>query len=719
MKQVDYPVLSSLIALIFLGSCAPEKKETVNFDKIEVNYPSTRMDTVVDDYHGSNVKDPYRWLEDDNSDETIDWVNRQSKEIFEYIDQIPFRDAMRDRLKHIWNYEKYGVPFKRNERYYFFKNNGLQNQSVMYVQDDLDAPAAVFLDPNKLSDDGTTALGSIDFSKDGKYFAYTVSEGGSDWRTAYVKDLETGELLSDKIEWIKFSGLSFYGDGFFYSRYPEPSDDDALSGRNQNQKVYFHEIGTDQSEDEVIYQDAANPNRGFGVGVTEDEKFMTLFVWESTSGNALYFKDLTKKNAEFVPIYDKIEKDFNLVEHLDGKLYVMTNYKADKSRLIAVDPAAPSEDNWQDVIVESENPLKGISVIGGQLVARYLKNASTMIQIHDYDGKKLRDLELPGIGTVGGFSGKKDEDQAFYTYTSFNTPPTIYKYDMPSGKSEIFKKPELDFDPSLYETKQIWFKSKDGTDVPIFVTHRKGLKLDGKRPTLLYGYGGFDISINPSFSITRMVILENDGVYAVANIRGGGEFGAQWHEQGTKERKQNVFDDFIGAAEHLISEGYTSSEKLAIEGGSNGGLLVGACMTQRPDLFAVAIPRVGVLDMLRYHEFTIGRAWSADYGLSEDPDGYEYLKAYSPLHNVKDVEYPATMVMTADHDDRVVPAHSFKFASELQAHQQGDNPVLIRIEKSAGHGAGKPTDKVIDEAADVYSFMFYNMNENIKYDIKG
>ncbi len=709
----------SLIACLLVQSCQEADPTMTKFDPIAVSYPVTSKDSVVDDYHGTVVEDPFRWLEDDNSDETIDWVDRQNEVTFDYIDKIPFRDALRDRLEHIWNYEKYGVPFKQNDRYYFFKNDGLQNQSVMYVQDNLESDPQVFLDPNKFSDDGTASLGTISFSEDGRYFAYTVSEGGSDWRTAFVKDLETGELLSDKIEWIKFSGLSFYKDGFYYGRYPEPTEDDALSGKNKGQKLYYHKIGTDQAQDVVVFEDPANPEQSFGASVTEDEEYMFLSKRQSTSGNALYFRKQGQQDESFTPIYEKIEKDFFVIDHINGLFYIMTNYQADKNRLIAVDPNKPSEANWKEIIPESDNPLKGISVVGGHLVARYLENASTKIEIYDYAGKKLRDVELPGIGTVGGFAGKKEEDLCFYTYTSFNTPATIYKYDMSTGKSEIFKEPELDFDPSQYETKQVWYDSKDGTKVPMFLTYRKGLELDGQRPTLLYGYGGFDISINPSFSITRMPLLENGGIYAVANIRGGGEFGAQWHESGTKERKQNVFDDFIAAAEYLQANGYTSPEKLAIEGGSNGGLLVGACMTQRPDLFAVAIPRVGVLDMLRYHLFTIGRYWAADYGLSEEEDGFNYLKAYSPLHNVKDIEYPATMVMTADHDDRVVPAHSFKFAAELQDHQQGENPVLIRIEKSAGHGAGKPTAKIIDEAADVYSFMFYNMNENISYKVKG
>jgi len=685
-----------------------------------VTYPTTYKDTsAIDTYHGEEVADPYRWLEDDNSDETVDWVKRQNKVTYDYLDQITYRDALRDRLTEVWNYEKYGSPFKEGDKYYFFKNDGLQNQSVMYVQDDLESEPEVFLDPNTLSDDGTTSLAGIQFSKDSKYFSYLVSEGGSDWRQAYIKDLTTGKMLDEKLDWIKFSGLSWHEDGFYYSRYPEPTDDEALSGRNQNQKVYYHKVGTPQSEDQLVHEDPAHPDHGFGVGVTEDGKYLIVSTWKSTSGNMLHYRSMDDPDGQLQVISDDFEHDYNLVDHLDGKLYVMTNDDASRKRLIAVDPANPARSGWKDIIPEQKEPLQGISLVSGKLVTRFLKDASTQVKIYNYDGSLHGNVDLPGIGTVGGFTGKKEDDLSFYSFTSFTSPSTIYKYEMSSGKSTVFKRPTVDFAPDQYVTKQLWYTSKDGTKVPMFVTHRKGLKMDGKRPTLLYAYGGFNISILPSFSITRLPLLENDGIYAVANIRGGGEFGSDWHEQGTKERKQNVFDDFIAAAEFLISEGYTNSDKLAIEGGSNGGLLVGACMTQRPDLYAVAIPRVGVLDMLRYHEFTIGRAWSTDYGLSEDPEAYKYLKAYSPLHNVKPAEYPATMVMTADHDDRVVPAHSFKFASELQDKQQGDSPVLIRVETSAGHGAGKPTDKIIAEAADVYSFMFHHMDESLRYDSKG
>ncbi len=714
MKYLIYSLPLLLIA------CQSTEPSSMNAPIDPVTYPDTRKDTsIVDIYHGEEVADPYRWLEDDNSEETMDWVDRQNKVTYDYLDQISYRDALRERLTEVWNYEKYGSPFKEGGKYYFFKNDGLQNQSVMYVQDDLDAEPEVFLDPNTLSDDGTSSLAGLAFSKDGRYFSYLVSEGGSDWRTAYIKDLSTGEMLDEKLEWIKFSGMAWYEDGFYYSRYPEPTDDQALSGRNQNQQVYYHRAGTEQSDDKLVHEDPKHPDHGFNVGVTEDGKYLVVSTWKNTSGNMLHYRPTDDPDSELLVINDDFEHDYNVVDHIDGKLYVQTNDGASRKRLVAIDPDKPARSAWQDIIPEQEEPLQGISVVGGKLVTRFLKDASTQVRVYNYDGSMHSEVELPGIGTVGGFSGKKDEDISFYSFTSFTTPSTIYKYDMSSGESTVFKRPTVDFDPEEYVTEQLWYTSKDGTKVPMFITHRKGLKMDGKRPTLLYAYGGFNISILPSFSITRLPLLENDGIYAVANIRGGGEYGSDWHEQGTLERKQNVFDDFIAAGEFLISEGYTSSDKLAIEGGSNGGLLVGACMTQRPDLYAVAIPRVGVLDMLRYHEFTIGRAWATDYGLSEDPEAYQYLKAYSPLHNVKPADYPATMVMTADHDDRVVPAHSFKFASELQSQQQGDAPVLIRIEKSAGHGAGKPTDKVIAEAADVYSFMFYHMDESLRYDIKG
>ncbi|MEM6964065.1 MAG: prolyl oligopeptidase family serine peptidase, partial [Bacteroidota bacterium] len=619
----------------------------------------------------------------------------------------------------VWNYEKFSAPFKEGGKYYYFKNDGLQNQSVLYTQASLDDPAKVVLDPNTFSEDGTASLSMIDFNKAGDKLAYQVSEGGSDWKTIYIKDLLTGKVMDDKIEWVKFSGISWSGDGFFYSRYPEPEDGKALSAKNEFHQVYYHQVGTPQSADQLIYADRANPLRNVYTQTTQDEKYLLLSVVESTSGNALYFKDLSSLDNPFVPIKESFENDFNVVDNNGSELLVLTNYNAPNNRLVAINTENPEETNWKNIIPENKKDvLRSVYLLGGKIIAAYIHDASSLVKFFSLAGKFESNLELPGIGTVGGFSGKKDNQEAFFSFSSFTRPNTIYSLEVSEKKINVFKAPKVDFNANDYITEQVWFKSYDGTEVPMFLTYKKGLKLDGARPTLLYGYGGFDIPVLPSFSIANTVLLENGGIYAVANIRGGGEFGKAWHRAGTQAQKQNVFNDFLSAAEYLIAKGYTSKDKLAIRGGSNGGLLVGACMTQRPDLFKVAFPAVGVLDMLRYHTFTIGWAWADDYGRSDDPEAFNYLIKYSPLHNVKEATYPATMVTTADHDDRVVPAHSFKFISELQSKHQGDNPVLIRIETSAGHGAGVPTDKLIQSAADMYSFMFYNMEENVIYDIE-
>ncbi len=714
----------AIVAIILFSACElpnNEATQDITFDPkpIPVQYPQTRQDSVTDDYHGHQVADPFRWLEDDQAADTKDWVKSQNRTTFSYLDQIPYRDAIEERLEKLWNYERYGTPFKKGEKYYFFKNNGLQNQSVLYVQDDLEGEAQLVLDPNQLSEDGTASLGGISISKDGRYLAYEVSEGGSDWRTIKVRDLEKGTDLSDEVKWVKFSNTAWHGDGFFYSRYPEPTEGEELSGRSAFQQVYFHKVGTPQSEDALIFADRAHPNRGFFANTTDDERFLVINVWESTSGNALYFKDLSQ-NSEFVPVVETFDSDFNFVEGLDSRILIMTNYKADNNRLIAISTTRPEENYWEEIIPEASDKLQSVSLVGGKIVANYIHRASSKISVFNYRGQSQGTIALPGIGTAGAFSGKKKEPLAFYSFTSITQPTTIYSIDMNTLSSKVFKQPSIDFDSDAYVTRQLPYKSKDGTEVLMFVVHKKGLKLDGQRPTMLYGYGGFDISILPQFNLTRLnmapILLENDGVFAVANIRGGGEFGKQWHLAGTKAQKQNVFNDFHAAAEFLIDQGYTSSDKLAIYGRSNGGLLVGACMTQRPDLYKVALPAVGVLDMLRYHEFTIGRAWATDYGLSENPEEFDFLYAYSPLHNVRSTKYPATMVTTADHDDRVVPAHSFKFAAALQAQQQGEAPVLIRVETSAGHGAGKPTSKRIEEAADILGFTFYNFGEDIRYD---
>ena len=710
-KSSSGQFIVSLALLFSFQSCQNTNSSTATSINMSVKYPQTSQDAEAqDDYHGKMIKDPYRWLEDDNSEETKSWVTAQNDVTFSYLDKIPYRDAIKRRLKKLWNYERYSVPFKEGGKYYYFHNNGLQNQSILYEQLEGDEKA-IILDPNTLSEDGTTSLGGYSFSKDGRYLAYQISEGGSDWRKVKVKDLSTGKDLEDELNWVKFSGMSWKGNGFYYSRYPEPKEGDELSARNTNHKLFYHTIGDPQEKDQLIHEVPEHPNQGIFSATSSDESILTIGLWESTSGNALYF--MNNKDGKKIPIYAAIEHDFNMVDNIDDQLLILTNYKADNNRIVAVDTNNPEEKNWKDFIPESNDKLSSASIMGDKVFVNYIHKANSLVKVYDLKGNFVRDLKLPGIGSVGGFSGKRGDKIGYFAFTSFTRPTTIYELDIDNLTSKIYKAPMTDFDSELFESKQVWFNSKDGTLVPMFLTYKKGIKLDGQNPTLLYGYGGFDIPILPSFSVQRTVMMEKGAIYAVANIRGGGEFGKQWHLAGTKERKQNVFDDFQAAAEYLIKEKYTSPEKLGIEGRSNGGLLVGACMTQRPDLYAVAFPGVGVLDMLRYDKFTIGRAWSADYGLSENPDEFEYLYAYSPLHNIKKAEYPATMITTADHDDRVVPAHSFKFAANLQAHQQGDNPTLIRIDLSAGHGAGKPTDKKIDEAADMISFMFFNMDESL------
>jgi len=716
---------STLTCALLLGACNSETKSPTNqimdFKQIAVTYPATQKDTTVtDDYHGTQIADPYRWLEDDQSAETKEWVSRENIVTNGYLSQIPFREKVKARLEQIFDYEKFSPPFKEGNKYYFFKNDGLQNQSVLYAQDNLNSQAETVLDPNKFSADGTTSLGEMDFSKDGRYLAYSISEGGSDWRTIVVKDMQTGEMLADKIEWVKFSGIAWQGSGFYYTRFPEPKKGDELKAANKFGAVYYHSLGKAQSEDQLVYNDKTNPDRSFGGGTTEDERFLYVSGWESTSGNALFVKDLSQANNKFVPIVATYEKDFNVVDNVDEKLLILTNHKAPNQRLILVNPLQAEEAQWQTLVPEdAADVLQSAVVCGGKIVCTYLHNASSSLRIFDLKGKQIQEIALPEIGTVGGVSGKSKEPMAFFAFTSFLRPNTIYSLDMNSMQIKVFKAPKIDFNPDLYTTEQVWYNSKDGTKVPLFITRKKNIAYDGQNPTLLYGYGGFNISLTPVFSPTRAALLENNGIYVVANIRGGGEFGEKWHKTGTKCQKQNVFDDFIGAAEYLVEKKITSPARLAIQGGSNGGLLVGACMTQRPDLFGVCFPAVGVLDMLRYHQFTIGYAWATDYGRSDNKEEFACLIKYSPLHNVKKVAYPATMITTADHDDRVVPAHSFKFAATLQENQQGPNPVLIRIETSAGHGAGKPTSKIIDEAADILSFMFYNMKMQVIYgDVK-
>lgn len=692
--------------LTMLFACNPKSK---------IVYPETVKDNTVDTYFGTEIADPYRWLENDTSQATAAWVEAQNKVTFGYLDKIPFRAKLKEELTNLTDYEKYGSPYKKNGKYYFFKNNGLQNQSVFYVQETLDSEPKVVLDPNKLSDDGTVALSSISFSKDGKYLAYSISRSGSDWSEIYVIDLTSGQLLEDKILWAKFSGAAWKGDGFYYSAYDAPTAGKEFSNVNENHKIYYHKLGSPQSKDRLTYQNPKYPKRFYTASVSEDQR--VLFIYESGAGrgNALFMQDLTKNDAPVVQLADNLDNTYSPIEVIGDRILFFTNDGASKYRIMEASVSAPQFKDWKELVPESEAVLSGAEIIGRKLILTYDKDASNHSYIYGLDGKEISEIKLPTLGSVG-FSGDKDDNEAFFVFTSFTFPTSIYRFDVEKNTSELYRAPKVNFKPEDFDTEQIFYTSKDGTKVPMFLVYKKGLKRDGKNPVLLYGYGGFNISLNPGFSTSRIPFLENGGIYVQANLRGGGEYGEEWHIAGTKMQKQNVFDDFIAAVEHLIAEKYTSPEKLAIMGGSNGGLLVGACMNQRPDLFKVAIPQVGVMDMLRYHKFTIGWNWASDYGTSEDSkEMFEYLKSYSPLHTLKpNTKYPATLITTADHDDRVVPAHSFKFAAALQAVNDGTNPTLIRIETKAGHGAGKPIAKIIDEQADIYSFIMYNLGMNVK-----
>ncbi|MCU0567976.1 MAG: prolyl oligopeptidase family serine peptidase [Oculatellaceae cyanobacterium Prado106] len=672
-------------------------------------YPTTAKVQQVDTYHGTSVADPYRWLEDPNSEETQAWVESQNQVTFDYLSQIPLRETLRQRITQLWDYEKYGSPFKRGDRYFYYKNDGLQNQSVLYTLPTLDAEPRVLLDPNTLSEDGTIALSGISISEDARYMAYGLSAAGSDWQEWKVRDVETGEDLPDHLKWVKFSGASWTHDhqGFFYSRYDEPNEATQFQDVNYFQKLYYHRLGTPQSEDVLIYDRPDQKEWGFGGSVTEDGRYLIIYVWRGTDPRRLvFYKDLSQPDQAVVELISEFTASFSVIDNEGSLFWVETNLDAPRGRVIAIDLTQPDPQHWQEIIPEAEETLEGVGVLNHQFVASYLKDAHTQVKIFDLSGQFVREVELPGIGSAGGFGGKRDEVETFYSFTGYTTPTTIYRYNMVTGESTLFRQPQVDFDPDAYETQQVFYTSRDGTRVPMFLTYKKGLILDGNNPTYLYGYGGFNISLTPSFSPSNLVWMELGGVFAVANLRGGGEYGEDWHQAGMKLNKQNVFDDFIAAAEWLIAHGYTSSRKLAIAGGSNGGLLVGACMTQRPDLFAAALPAVGVLDMLRFQQFTIGWAWCPEYGSSEDPEEFKALYAYSPLHQLKPgTAYPATLITTADHDDRVVPAHSFKFAAALQAAHGGDAPVLIRIETKAGHGAGKPTAKVIEEIGDRWAFL--------------
>ncbi|MBO6170124.1 MAG: S9 family peptidase [Bacteroidales bacterium] len=690
----------SLIAMcaLAIASCAPQM-------------PQTRKDATVDDYFGTQVPDPYRWLEDDLSEETASWVEAQNKYTNHYLKGIPFRDKLLERLKQVNDYEKVGAPIRRkNGKWYFSKNDGLQNQSVLYEMDTPDGEPRVLLDPNTLSDDGTVALKGVYFSNDGKYLAYSISRSGSDWQEFYVMDAATHELLEDHIVWAKFSGAAWRGDGFYYSAYDAPIDGvGAYSGKNEVQKIYYHKIGTPQSEDELFYSNPAEPLRFYMVSINEEETMAFLFESGADVGNNLYVKDL-RRGGDFVLMTADMKNNSSPIETDGDTIYIFTNYGAPMNRLVTADVRKPHCSNWRDLIPERECVLEDVTFVSDKIIACYNQDASTHAYICNADGSAMEEIQLPGVGSAG-FNGRRGEPWCYYSYSSFTTPGTIFSFDSQSRESSIYKEPRTNFDLTELETVQVFFPSKDGTRIPMFLTYRKGLELNGKNPVYLYGYGGFDISLSPGFSATRVPFLESGGIYAQVNLRGGGEYGEAWHMAGTQMHKQNVFDDFIAAAEWLHAQGYSSPDKTAIVGGSNGGLLVGACMTQRPDLYAVAIPQVGVMDMLRYHKFTIGWNWAPDYGTSEDSkEMFEYLLGYSPLHNLKPgTAYPATLVTTADHDDRVVPAHSFKFAATLQECNAGPNPTLIRIDTKAGHGGGKPMAKVLEEQADIYSFIMYNL----------
>lgn len=714
-----------ILTCFFLFGCEPgeigkNNRGKTTFKTIKVIYPETYKDTnIVDDYHGLKVKDPYRWLEEEDASATQQWVSAQNSITGKYLAQIPYRDAIKERLKAMWNYERYSVPSKKGDNFYLLKNNGLQNQDILYRFKTLQSTPEVVLDPNTFSEDGTASLATYSFSKDGSLLAYQVSEGGSDWRSIRIKDLESGTVLSDEVDWVKFSGISWYRDGFFYSRYDAPQKNKKLSNKNIFHQVYYHKVGTDQEDDELIFADRSHAQRNFSASTTSDESYLILSITTSTSGNALYFRSLDSESVDFTPIVEDFKNDFVIIDNVGDKLLVLTNYKAPNQRLIQISTSKPGEGYWEEIIPESDDVLQDVQLVGGKIVATYIHDASSQLRVYDMDGKPIKNIRLPEIGTVTDLKGNKDDYKAYFSFTTFTTPTTIYELNIASLNIDPVFTPEINFNADAYETRQVWYESNDGTRIPMFVIHKKGLRKDSNRPTLLYGYGGFDIPMLPIFNRTRLnlfpIILENDGICAVANIRGGGEFGKEWHLAGTKRNKHNVFNDFQAAAEYLISNQYTSRDKLAIYGRSNGGLLVGACMTQRPDLYKVALPAVGVMDMLRYHKFTIGWAWATDYGRSDNSKEFDDLYSYSPVHNVTEQNYPATLVTTADHDDRVVPAHSYKFISELQDKHTGNLPVLIRIDASSGHGAGKSTAKKINEATDILSFMFFNMKEDLIY----
>ena len=706
MKKMTLLLVLASVVLAF-AACQKEAAR--------LTYPVTKKVDQVDDYFGTKVADPYRWLEDDNAEEVLAWVEAQNAVTFGYLETIPYRPEIKARLTEIYDYPRYSSPFRAGEHYFFYKNDGLQNQSVCYIQKGLDGEPEVFLDPNTLSADGTVRAGLIGPSGDDRYVAVSRGEAGSDWSEIRVMEIATKRELPDRVQWVKFSGAAWHGEGFYYSGYDKPAPGDELQAKNEYQKVFYHKLGDPQEKDTLVWEDREHPLRYVGAGTTEDERYLFLVLSEGTSGSELYIRDLTKKDSKFDLLVKGFEFDSSPIEVVDGWVLVYTNEDAPNFRVVAVDPKDPAKDKWRTVVAEKPEVLSGAGTAGGYLFCNYLKDANTRITQHALDGAPVREIVLPALGTAGGFGGKRDEKTLFYTFTSFTYPPAIYKFDPATGASEVFRTSEVKFDPAAYETKQVFYASKDGTKVPMFIVHKKGLKLDGKNPTYLTAYGGFNISETPAFNAGNIVLLENGGVFAMPNLRGGGEYGEAWHKAGMLEKKQNVFDDFIAAAEYLIAEKYTSTGRLAIAGGSNGGLLVGAVMTQRPELFGVAFPAVGVMDMLRYHKFTVGWGWAVEYGSSDNEKDFGYLYAYSPLHNFKPGTcYPATMVTTADHDDRVVPAHSFKFAAALQENHDCARPVVIRVEVRSGHGSSNVT-KAIEGLADKWSFMFHNMGVDPVY----
>ncbi|MCK0146799.1 prolyl oligopeptidase family serine peptidase [Arenibacter sp. F26102] len=695
------------LAAILNSGCEPSPKK----EAIVLNYPTTKRVDTIDTYFGTKVNDPFRWLEDDRSTETENWVKQQNKTTNIYLDKIPFRQDLKNRLEQLWNYEKLGSPFKEGNYTYFFKNDGLQNQNVLYRKNGDDGEAEIFLDPNSFSDDATTSLAGINFSKDGTIAAYSISEGGSDWRKVLVINTENKSIVEDTLVDIKFSGVSWKeNEGFYYSSYDKPKGSE-LSAKTDQHKLYYHKLGTPQKSDKVVFGGIpSEKHRYVGGYVTEDDNYLIISAAISTSGNKLFIKDLNQAGSDLITILDTPDTDSHVIHNVGSKLFILTNRNAPNKKVVSVDVQNPTPDHWTDLIPETQNVLS-VGTAGGYFFTEYMVDAISKVYQYDHEGNMIRELALPGLGSAAGFSGKMKETELYFSFTNYNTPGSSYKYNITTGEYTLYWKPELDFDPEEYESKQVFYSSKDGTGIPMIITHKKGLELNGTNPTILYGYGGFNISLTPTFSVTNAVWMEQGGVFAVPNLRGGGEYGKKWHDAGITTKKQNVFDDFIAAAEYLIDQKYTSSDHLAIKGGSNGGLLVGAVMTQRPDLMKVALPAVGVLDMLRYHTFTAGAGWAYDYGTSEDnQEMFNYLKGYSPVHNVKaGVQYPATLITTGDHDDRVVPAHSFKFAAELQEKQSGNNPTLIRIEVNAGHGAGTPVSKTIEQNVDIYGFTLFNM----------